>query len=122
MTRADCLSRLRAAPMVAFLSAVAVAGFAIAVALFLIGVAGIALLVEGLLSWVHPHDVASAWARTFAGAGLIGASIGLAALGWLAGERLVSLLGESARRRYRALDPASGRNPLIGRRLKFAAV
>jgi hypothetical protein len=62
--------------------------FALAAALLIIGLIGVALLVAGLLSWLHPVDLASAWSRTLAGIGLIGASVGLAALGWLALDRL----------------------------------
>lgn len=63
---------------------------ALAVALLIVGVTGIALLVAGLSSWLHPGDVASAWARTLAGIGLIGGSAALAALLWLAVERLLA--------------------------------
>lgn len=62
---------------------------ALAVALLIVGVMGIALLIAGLSSWLHPGDVASAWARTLAGIGLIGGSAALAALLWLAVERVV---------------------------------
>lgn len=62
---------------------------ALAVALLIVGVMGIALLVAGISSWLHPGDVAAAWARTLAGIGLIGGSAALAALLWLAVERFV---------------------------------
>ena len=60
---------------------------ALAVALLIIGVMGVVLLVAGLSSWLHPGEVAAAWARTLGGIGLIGGSSALAALLWLAVER-----------------------------------
>ena len=107
MTDAESTSRLRRIVAGLILCVVALTLFALAVALFLICLAGIALLVEGLVSWLHPVDVASAWARTLAGVGLIGGSAGLAALGWLAVERLVGPLGKLAGLRYGALRQAS---------------
>ena len=65
---------------------------------------GLALLIAGLLSWPHPHNVAAAWARTLAGAGLLGSSGGIAALAWLAFESMAQ------------------RHRLMNRKLKFAAV
>ena len=84
MDRADYLLRLRGARGVLLLCFVAVVVFPLAVALFVGGLAGIALLIAGLVSWLRPVDVAAAWARTLGGIGLIGGSAGLAALGWLA--------------------------------------
>ena len=63
----------------AFLGGVAALSLAIALPLFALGVA---LLMAGILSWLHAGDVASAWARTLAGVGLIGGGACLAALGW----------------------------------------
>lgn len=100
MSGAESLWRLRRILAGLILGVIALALFALAVALFLICLAGIALLVEGVASWLHPVDVASAWARTLAGIGLIGGSAGLAALGWLAVERLVGPLGKLAGLRY----------------------
>jgi len=59
----------------------------LAVALLIVVVTGIVLLVAGLSSWLHPGDIAAAWARTLGGTGLIGGSAALAALLWLAVER-----------------------------------
>lgn len=80
---------------------VALALFAVSAALFLICLAGIGLLIEGIVSWLRPVDVASAWARTLGGVGLVGASTGIGALGWLGVERLVGPLGRFARLRRR---------------------
>lgn len=65
---------------------------------------GVALLITGLLSWLRPHNVAAAWARSLAGAGLLGSSGGIAALAWLAFEGLAQ------------------RQRVMNRKLKFAAV
>jgi hypothetical protein len=76
---------------------------ALAVAVLAVAVMGIALLVAGLSSWMHPGAVAAAWARTLAGIGLSGGSAALAALLWLAAERLTGRAsqGETAVRRAR---------------------
>jgi hypothetical protein len=58
----------------------------------------LALLIAG------PADVASAWARTRAGVGLVGGSAGFAALAWL------------------ALRRRAHRQTVMHRKLKFAAV
>jgi hypothetical protein len=110
MSRAEHLPRLRRASLCVF----ALLVLAFAVALVAIGL-GIALLIAGLLSWLHPVDVAAAWARTLAGIGVIGGSTALAALGWLALGGVAPLLEEFARLRYSALSPDS-------RTLKFIAV
>lgn len=104
------------------LCVVAVAVFAVAVALFLICVGGIVLLIAGLASWVHPVDVASAWARTLGGIGLIGGSAGLAALGWLVVEGLAGPLGDFARLRSRARHAPEGEESALQRTRKFVAV
>ena len=62
---------------------------ALAIALLIVGVLGIALLVAGLSSWAHRGEVASAWARTLAGIGLMGGSAALASLLWLAVDKLL---------------------------------
>ena len=67
-------------------------------------VLGAALLIAGLCSWLRPVNVASAWARTLAGIGLVGGSAGLAALAWL------------------ALRGLTRRQVVMSRKLKFAAV
>jgi hypothetical protein len=59
---------------------------ALAVALLIAGILGIVLFIAGLASWLHPGEVAVAWARTLAGIGLIGGSAALGALLWLAVE------------------------------------
>jgi hypothetical protein len=80
---------------------------------------GIALLVAGVLSWLHPVDVAASWARTLGGIGLIGGSAGVAALGWLGVERLAGPLGDFARLRYRAPEEEE---TTLRRVRKFVAV
>jgi len=74
---------------------------ALAVALLVVGVMGIVLLVAGLSSWLHPGDVAAAWARTLGGIGLIGGTAALAALLWLAVERLAGGAGSDGESRGR---------------------
>lgn len=95
--------------------------FVLAAVLFLIAVLGIALLVAGVASWVHHVDLASAWARTLAGIGLIGAGSGFIALGWLALGGMAPPLGDFARLRYRVLDPADDGHVAASRALKFIA-
>ena len=68
-------SRLRGA----FLAVVAALSLVIALPLFALGVAS---FIAGIVSWLHPGEVAAAWARTLAGLGLIGGGACLAALGW----------------------------------------
>jgi hypothetical protein len=92
----------------ALLGVAAALSLAIALPLFALGVV---LLIAGILSWMHPGDVASAWARTLAGVGLIGAAACLAALGgpgvgWLR-------IGEMTRRETEMA---------LSRRLRFVAV
>ena len=94
-----------------FLCILAAVVFAFAIALFVIGVVGVVLLVVGLFSWIHPGDLASAWSRTLAGIGLIGASAGFGALGWLGLTAMVRLLGDFARLHYRVFNPASEGRP-----------
>ena len=65
---------------------------------------GAALLVAGLLSWLRPVNAASDWARTLAGVGLVGGSVGFAALAWLASGAMTH------------------RRTLMNRKPKFAAV
>lgn len=88
------------------LGGVALALFAVCVALILILLAGVGLFVEGIASWLRPVDVAVAWARTLAGVGLIGGSAGIGALGWLAVEKLAGRLGNLARLRPHLSHPA----------------
>lgn len=85
----------------ALLGLAGVAAYVFAVAPLVLGVA---LLFFGLSSWLHPAQVAAAWARTLAGVGLIGSSAGFAALGRL------SIAG------------ATRRQVVVSRALKFAAV
>lgn len=95
--------------------------FVLAAGLFIVAVLGIALLVAGVASWVHHVDVASSWARTLAGIGLIGASGGFIALGWLSLGGMAPPLGDFARLRYRVLDPADDGHAAASRALKFIA-
>ncbi|MDE2050075.1 MAG: hypothetical protein KGL45_07100 [Gammaproteobacteria bacterium] len=96
--------------------------FAAAVGLFLICLAGFALLIAGISSWLQRVDVAAAWARTLGGIGLIGGSAGLAALGWLAVERLAGPLRRVARLRNRAPRAAPERETTLQRARKFVAI
>src|SRR5579872_1134706 len=102
MSGAESPSRSRRMIAAIVFGVLALATFAVAVALFLICLTGIALLVVGLVSWLHPVDLAAAWARTLGGIGLIGGSTGLAALGWIAVEWLVGPLGGLAHVALRA--------------------
>ncbi len=104
------------------LGVLALAVFAVLVALLLVCLLGIALLILGLASWVHPIDVASAWARTLGGIGLIGGSAGLAALGWLGVERVAQLLGEFARLPHLARPLSAQGESALQRARKFVAV
>jgi hypothetical protein len=88
MVRAEDSSRPRRRLAKPIPYGVALVAGVLAVALLVVGMMGIALLVAGLSSWLHPGDVAAAWARTLAGIGLIGGSAALTALLWLAVERL----------------------------------
>ncbi|MGH8202278.1 MAG: hypothetical protein ACREVO_18235 [Steroidobacteraceae bacterium] len=81
--------------------AVSLAVFPLGIALAIVCLLGVVLLGAGLLSWLHPVDVASAWARTLGGIGLIGGSAGLMALGWLAVDRVAARREETAVRRAR---------------------
>ena len=85
---------------------IALALFAVCVALILILLAGVGLLVEAIVSWLRPVDVAVAWAQTLAGVGFIGGSAGFGALGWLAVEKLAGRLGKLARLRPHLSHPA----------------
>jgi hypothetical protein len=122
MIRAAYPSRLRRILAMLIVCAVGVAAFVAAVALFIVGLLGVALLIVGISSWLPPVDVASAWASTLAGLGLIGGSAGLAALGWLAVERLAAPLGEFARLGHRVLDSASATQTSLRRARSFIAV
>lgn len=117
-------SRPRSALTVTLLWFLALLVFALAAALFIIGLIGIALLFEGLKAWIHPADLASAWARTLAGIGLIGGSTGLVALGWLALDRLARSPGAAARVPLRVLylAPASDGDAAPRWARKFVAV
>ena len=76
---------------------------------------GVALLIAGILSWLHPGDVAAAWARTLVGVGLTGAGACLAALGWPG----VGWLRMGARRETGAHREAA---MAMSRGLRFVAV
>lgn len=106
MTSAALESRVRRIVTGLILYGVAATLFAVSVALGLTLLAGVGLLVGGIVSWVHPVDVAAAWARTLGGIGLIGGSAGIGALGWLAVEGLVGPLGRLAHLRLHPNHPA----------------
>jgi uncharacterized membrane protein len=76
------------------------------VVLIAMGIAGLGLLLSGLLHWMMFTGVAHALSRTLAGIGLLGASAGFAALGWIVLEASARLLGHYARLHYRVLKPA----------------
>src|SRR5579885_988151 len=99
MSRAEKQFRPRRVVAALILCAVVLAVFAAVVGLFLVCLAGFALLIAGISSWLHPVDVASAWARTLGGVGLIGGGAGFSALGWWAVERLAGPLRRLARLR-----------------------
>jgi uncharacterized membrane protein len=89
-----------------FLLVFALSAFVAAMVLFAVSVAGLGLLLSGLLHWDNFATVASASARTLAGVGLLGGGLGCAALLWLLLEGLVRLLGRYARLHYQVLKPA----------------
>jgi hypothetical protein len=97
MSRAEDRSRLCAIPAGLTGRLIALAALAAALSLLIVGLVGIALLITGLLAWLNPADVASAWARTLGGIGLIGGSAGFTALGWQALARVVKPSGSLAR-------------------------
>ena len=78
-----------------------------AIVLIALGIAGIGLLVSGLWHWIAFTGFGDALSRTLAGIGLLGATVGFAALGWLVLETSARLLGQYARLHYRALKPAN---------------
>jgi uncharacterized membrane protein len=80
--------------------------FVMGIVLFAGSVAGLGLLLSGLLHWDNLTTVAFATSRTLAGIGLLGGSIGCGALLWLVLEGLVKLLGRYARLHYQVLKPA----------------
>jgi uncharacterized membrane protein len=90
------------------LFAFGVFAFVMGVLLFAGGVAGLGLLLSGLLHWDGLSTVALAASRTLAGIGLLGGSVGGGALLWLVLEGLVKLLGRYARLHYQLLKPAVG--------------
>lgn len=120
--RAEYPSQRRRSMATLILCAAVVAAFVAAVALLIVGLLGAALLIVGISSWLHPVDVASAWARTLAGLGLIGGSVALAALEWLAVGRLAAPLGEFARLGHRVLGSAPDGGASPRRACKFIAV
>ena len=64
------------------------------------------LLLSGLLHWDNFATLVSASSRTLVGVGLLGGSVGCAALLWLLLEGVVRLLGRYARLHYQVLKPA----------------
>lgn len=91
MTSAAPVSRRRRPVTGLIRYGVAAGLFALSVVLVLICLAGLGLLVMGFQSWVHPGNVASAWARTLAGVGLMGGSGGAIAL--RRGRKFVAVVG-----------------------------
>lgn len=123
MTGAESQSRLRRFFAGFILWVVGLMMFVLAVALLLIVLAGIILLTAALSSWLRPAvHVASAWARTLGGIGLIAGGAGFAALGWLAVERLTGPLGHLARLRNRVPRSAPQEETPLRRVRKFVAV
>jgi hypothetical protein len=122
MIRAQNPPRARRILAALILWVLALAMFAAAVALLLIGLAGFALLAMGISSWLHAVDVASAWARTLGGVGLVSGSAGVAALGWLLVERLPGPLGRLADLRRRAPHSIPEAESAWQRVRKFVAV
>jgi len=126
MSSAASPSRLRGVLAGLILCVVVLAVFAAGVALLIICLVGIALLIAGLASWLHPGDVAAAWARTLGGIGLIGGSAAFASLGWLAVERLAGPLADFAGLRRRArggpLPATPAGETSLRRARKFVAV
>jgi uncharacterized membrane protein len=80
--------------------------FVLGIVLFAGSVAGLGLLLSGLLHWDSLTNVAFGISRTLAGIGLLGGSLGAGALLWLVLEGLVRLLGRYARLHYQVLKPA----------------
>jgi uncharacterized membrane protein len=89
-----------------FLCLFGVLTFAFGIVLFAFGIAGLALLLSGLFHWGFA-GIAAALSRGLAGIGLLGGSIGFAALLWLVLEGFVRLLGSYARLHYRVLKPVT---------------
>ena len=90
-----------------FLCVFGILSFVAGVVLFGIGIAGLAVLLSGLFHWMGAAGLAVGASRVLAGIGLLGGSIGFAALGWLVLEGIVKLLGNYARLHYRVLKPGA---------------
>jgi uncharacterized membrane protein len=90
------------------LFAFGILAFVMGILLLASSVAGLGLVLSGLLHWEGMNALAHATARTLAGIGLIGGSVGVAALLWLVLEAVVRLLGGYARLHYQILKPAVG--------------
>jgi uncharacterized membrane protein len=89
-----------------FLVTFGLCAFVMAMVLFAASIAGFALMLSGLLHWDNFATIVFASSRTLAGIGLLGGSVGCAALLWLLLEGLVRLLGRYARLHYQVLKPA----------------
>jgi uncharacterized membrane protein len=89
-----------------FLLVFALSAFIAAMVLFAVSVAAVWLLMSGLLHWNNFAGMVSASSHALAGIGLLGGSVGCAALLWLLLEGLVRLLGRYARLHYQVLKPA----------------
>ena len=90
------------------LFAFGILAFVMGILLLASSVAGLGLVLSGLLHWEGMNALAHATARTLAGIGLIGGSLGVGALLWLMLEGLVKLLGRYARLHYQVLKPVVG--------------
>jgi len=83
-----------------------VLGFAVGVVLFALGIAGVGLLLSGLVHSFAFADTINALARILAGIGLLGASVGVSALLWLVLDGLIKLMSRYARLHFRVAKPA----------------
>jgi uncharacterized membrane protein len=89
-----------------FLLVFALSAFVTAMVLFAVSIAAVWVLMSGLLHWDNFSTIVSASARMLVGIGLLGGSVGCAALLWLLLEGVVRLLGRYARLHYQVLKPA----------------
>jgi uncharacterized membrane protein len=89
-----------------FLLVFALGAFVMAMVLFAVSIAAVWVLMSGLLHWDNFSTIVSASARMLVGIGLLGGSVGCAALLWLLLEGVVRLLGRYARLHYQVLKPA----------------
>lgn len=88
-----------------FLCAILAIVFVLALVLFGVGVAGLGLLLSGLVHW-SPFSIFSVSSRLLAGVGLLGGSLGFGAVLWLMLEALVRVLGSYVRLHYHVIKPS----------------